>query len=93
MKMPQTAHKAHKHLEKVRDLSICQTNFMQVLMQKIDNRSKPIRKQERIIAHNLKKKRILLDQENFDIISILKQAVRCCSNSSEKKSSAAHNNA
>jgi len=45
---------------------------MQVLLQKIDNRSRPIRKHERIISHNLKKKRILLDQENFDIISILK---------------------
>jgi hypothetical protein len=56
---------------------------MQVLLQKIDNRSRPIRKHERIISHNLKKKRILLDQENFDIISILKQAVRCGSASSE----------
>ena len=58
---------------------------MQVLLQKIDSRSKPIRKQERIISHNLKKKRILLDQENFDIISILKQAVNCPAPGSARK--------
>jgi len=72
MKPPQALYKSQKHLQKVKDLTICQANFMQVLLQKIDNRSRPIRKHERIISHNLKKKRILLDQENFDIISILK---------------------
>lgn len=63
---------------------------MQVLLQKIDSRSRPIRKQERIISHNLKKKRILLDQENFDIISILKQAVNCPAPSSARKEESNH---
>lgn len=70
--MPQNVNKANKHLRKMKDLSVCQANFMQVLLQKIDRRSKPIRKQERVISHNLKRKRILLENENFDIISILK---------------------
>lgn len=45
---------------------------MQVLLRKIDRRSKPIRKEERVICKNLKKKRIFLEEENFDIMSILK---------------------
>jgi hypothetical protein len=45
---------------------------MQVLLLKIDKRSKPIRKEERVISNNLKKKRIFLEDENFDIMSILK---------------------
>ncbi len=65
------------------DLAICQTNFMQVLLQKIDRRHKPIRKQERLVTQNLKKKRIFLEAENFDIIKILKKAVRCGSASQE----------
>ncbi len=49
---------------------------MQVLLKKIDRRSKPIRKEERVISNNLKKKRIFLEEENFDIMSILKQAAK-----------------
>lgn len=76
LKVPQSSSKIAKHLEKIKDLTVCQTNFMQVLLLKIDRRSKPIRKQERLVSHNLKRKRILLDHENFDIISILKKAIR-----------------
>ena len=61
---------------KLHSLVVCQANFMQVLLQKIDRRSKPIKKQEKIVAANLKRKRIQLDQENFDIINVLKQAVK-----------------
>jgi hypothetical protein len=49
---------------------------MQVLLRKIDRRSKPIKKQEKIVSQNLKKKRIFLEEENFDIMSILKQAAK-----------------
>jgi hypothetical protein len=55
-------------------LVVCQANFMQVLLQKIDRRSKPIQKQEKIVRANLKRKRIYLEMENFDIINVLKQA-------------------
>jgi hypothetical protein len=47
---------------------------MQVLLQKIDRRSKPIKKQEKLVSANLKRKRIYLEMENFDIINVLKQA-------------------
>ena len=60
----------------MQNLAICQANFMQVLLKKIDRRSKPIRREERVISNNLKKKRIFLEEENFDIMSILKQAAK-----------------
>jgi hypothetical protein len=68
--------KAIKHAKKMQNLAICQANFMQVLLKKIDRRSKPIRREERVISNNLKKKRIFLEEENFDIMSILKQAAK-----------------
>lgn len=49
---------------------------MQVLLQKTHRRSKPIKKQEKIINHNLKRKKIFLDKENFDIVGVLQQALR-----------------
>jgi hypothetical protein len=60
--------------KKLSNLVVCQANFMQVLLQKIDRRSKPIKRQERLVCANLKRKRIFLETENFDIISVLKQA-------------------
>ncbi len=61
---------------KLSSLVVCQANFMQVLLQKIDRRSRPIKKQERHINANLKRKRIYLEKENFDIIGVLKQAIK-----------------
>jgi hypothetical protein len=49
---------------------------MQVVLQRIDKRSKLIRKQEQIIRHNLLSKKIMIDQEDFDIINVLKRAVK-----------------
>jgi hypothetical protein len=60
-----------KQLDKMRALTQCQMNFIKVVFQKIDRKSKPIKKQERIVCENLKKKRIFLEQENFDILSVL----------------------
>ncbi len=42
-----------------------------MVLQKIDRRSKPIKKQEKLVNENLKRKRIFLEQENFDILSVL----------------------
>lgn len=61
---------------------------MQVVLQRIDKRSKLIRKQEHIIRHNLLSKKINIDQENFDIINVLKRAVKSYSQTESKKSSA-----
>ena len=44
---------------------------MQVVLQKVDRRSKPIKKQEKIVNKNLKKKNINLEEENFDILTLL----------------------
>ena len=55
----------------MKNLTLCQLNFMQVLLMKIDRKSKPIKKQEKIVADNLKRKRIFLEQENFDILNVL----------------------
>lgn len=48
---------------------------MQVLLQKIDRKHKPIKKQEKLVNRNLKRKRIFLEKENFDIMKILQQSI------------------
>ena len=63
----------HKAINKMKLLTKCQANFIQVIFQKIDRRSKPIRKQEKIVNQNLKKKNIYLEEENFDILSLLQK--------------------
>ncbi len=49
-------------------------NFIKVVFQKIDRKSKPLRAEEKKVYDNLRKKRIFLDQENFDILSVLHNA-------------------
>jgi len=41
-------------------------------MQKINRKSKPIKKREKQVNLSLKTKKIFLEEENFDILSILK---------------------
>lgn len=55
-------------------LGLCQINMMQTLLTKISRKSKIIRKQERIVNENLKRKRIYLERERFDIMTVLNQA-------------------
>ena len=49
--------------------------MMQVLLQKISRKSKTIKKQEKIVNDNLKRKRIHLEREQFDIMSVLRQSM------------------
>lgn len=56
-------------------LAVCQMNMMQILLQKISRRSKVIRKQERIVNDNLKRKRIYLEKEGFDLMSFLRCSI------------------
>jgi hypothetical protein len=63
--------KQQKAVAKMKMLSKFQSTLMQVVLQKIDRRSKPIRKQTKIVQESLAKKKIFLDQENFDILSLL----------------------
>lgn len=69
--MPNSKAKCLKMAKKMKALAQCQVNFMQVLLQKTHRRVKPIKKQEKIINTNLKRKRIFLDKENFDIVGVL----------------------
>jgi hypothetical protein len=50
-----------KALEQMRMLSRCQSSSIQIALQKIDRRSKPIKKNEKLISQSLKRKEILLD--------------------------------
>lgn len=48
--------------------------FISVVFQKIHRKSKPIKKQEKLVSENLKRKRIFLEEENFDIINVLQSS-------------------
>jgi len=62
-------------------LGVCQMNMMQILLQKISRKSKVIRKQEKIVNENLKRKRIYLERENFDLMSVLRKSLEPENNS------------
>ncbi len=58
-----------KHVSKLRALGDCQMQMMRVILQRIDRKSRPIRKQEKIVCENLKRRHVNLDDENpFDIL-------------------------
>lgn len=44
LKAPASRLKQVKAVDKMNQLALCQINFMQVLLQKIDRKSKPIKK-------------------------------------------------
>ena len=71
LKVPTSKAKFLKNIEKMRRLTDCQMSFIKVVFQKIDRKSKPIKKQEKLVSENLKRKRIFLEEENFDILSVL----------------------
>ena len=60
----------------MKNLAMCQMNMMQVLLQKISRRSKVLRRQEKIVNDNLKRKRIYLEKDKFDIKGVLKQSIQ-----------------
>lgn len=48
---------------------------MRVILQRIDRKSRPIRKQERIVAENLKRRRVNLDEDDtFDIMQLIQSS-------------------
>lgn len=73
LKPPKHLNKARKISSKMHSLALCQVNMMQVLLQKISRKSKVIRKQEKIVNENLKRKRIYMEKEGFDIMGVLRQ--------------------
>ena len=49
--------------------------MMRIILQRIDRKSRPIRKQERIVSDNLKSRNVQLDEENpFDIIQLIQSS-------------------
>lgn len=52
-------------------LAKCQANYMQVVLQKIDRKSKPIKKHSKICEKYLEKKGFRLEDEKFDLYSYL----------------------
>lgn len=80
MKMPKHRSKMAKNLTKMHGLAVCQMNMMQILLQKISRRSKVIQKQEKIVNENLKRKRIYLEKEKFDLMSVLRRSLEASEN-------------
>jgi len=81
LKPPKQKSKISKSVKKMNSLGVCQMNMMQILLQKISRKSKVIRKQEKIVNENLKRKRIYLERENFDLMSVLRKSLEPENNS------------
>ena len=75
LKAPKHKLKMKKTMNKMQSLAICQMNMMQILLQKISRRSKVIRKQEKLVNDNLKRKRIYLERDRFDLLSVLRKSL------------------
>jgi hypothetical protein len=52
-------------------LTQMQTKMASILLQKIDRRTRPIRRFGKTLNQSLKKKNIHLDQPNFDILTLM----------------------
>jgi hypothetical protein len=74
LKVPKGKKSVFKQLERMKALSRCQGNFMKAIFSKIDRKSKPIKKYEKMVSENLKRKRVFLLEEDFDILGVLNQA-------------------
>ena len=64
-----------KTLSKMRCLAISQMNMMQVVLQKVAYRSKDIQKQEKLVGDKLRRKRIQLENPNFDLMQVLHKSL------------------
>ncbi len=50
-------------------------SLMKVILQRIDRKSRPIRKQERQVHENLRRRRVNLDDDNpFDILQLIQSS-------------------
>jgi len=54
-------------------LYLSQVSLIEVVLSKIDRHSKGIKKKERKVNENLRRKKIFLEQENFDIQQVLRR--------------------
>jgi hypothetical protein len=58
-------------LKKMRQLTQFQSEVIQVTLNKIDRKSKPIKKQDKLISTSLKNKNMNIECDNFDIENLL----------------------
>ena len=65
--------KKKETLSSMKMLAKCQTNYMQVILSKVDRKSKPIKKQSKICERFLTKKGFNLEDEKFDLYSYLEK--------------------
>lgn len=60
---------------KLKALGECQMQMMRIILQRIDRKSRPIRKQERIVCESLKRRKVNLDDDNpFDILELIQNS-------------------
>jgi len=50
-------------------------NMMQVVLQKVSYRSKGIQKQESYLSSELKRKNIMLEEDSFDLMEVLRKSL------------------
>jgi hypothetical protein len=60
-------------IKRMQDLSVYQEDFMTVVFQKISSKSKWIKKEEKLVKDVLLKQRVSLEDDDFDILSIIKR--------------------
>ena len=65
-----------KHVSKVRDLIALQTNCALLVFKDIERLSKPVKKQQRLIYHSLKQKKLNIESNQFDLEQMLKRAAK-----------------
>jgi len=68
---PMDDRKFQKSLEKMKMLSACQETFSKIVLSNVHRRSKSIKKLERQVSESLRRRKVLLDDSNFEIIDIL----------------------
>jgi hypothetical protein len=60
-------------IKRMQDLGVYQEDFMTVVFQKISSKSKWIKKEEKLVKEVLLKQRVSLEDDDFDILSIIKR--------------------
>lgn len=73
--LPSKKDKIKNSVSNLRFLANCQSNYMQVVLQKIDRKSKPIKKQEKLCSNYLENRGFKILDPNFDLHKYLENRV------------------
>jgi hypothetical protein len=63
--------KFQKSLEKMKALSSCQETLSKIVLSNVHRRSKSIKKLERQVSESLRRRKVFLEESNFEIVDIL----------------------